>query len=639
MKKASLLSFASMLMLTACGGGSSDGGVSPPIQPPAPGLKACSNATTLNRVAAGGVTFVTEQNYRAQQPAMIYADLGKDSQGLNYQWRQSSGPQLELVASHSPILSFVPTSAGSYEFELSITGPGTSVTASVAINADTDNANPVKLRQDHQVTSGNAVSLRLDRVQGSTLSAIDWCASGANLNVDLSNNERPLFTAPSVSQDTLVELRASGSHNGIAGSDSAWVLITRESSITSGYFDSALARTFPYHSDSPWAADLKACTYSNQLNSSCSISRLPLLGQTANGMDKQAILDRVLVSHQWMGDNFASFLDTVDANSDFANLLQSVTAVVISYDVRPSFYWVVTGAIYLDPEDLWLTPLQRDTINEQPDYRSNFGADLKFLMPWRYVKDNEYASSIVPRTQRSHRSLDELTPDLASLLYHELAHANDFFPRSIHGSLAGPTLLDDYNKRATAKALTSDRLADLYPLGSEEMRSLANVRFRGQAASDTQKAYVPADVSSFFSNDIASDFYAYSTEREDAAMVFEELMMNYRHGVLRDVAVTDSPANPTASTVIVDWGQRGRIGDDALAQRAAFVLEGIFPEWDGTAIVASLPAPIAMQSGQSWLTNLTISPQGANTRAAVSAKPAAEIPLQFSGDRYARPRN
>ncbi|MGS0729032.1 hypothetical protein ACVBKF_22725, partial [Shewanella sp. 0m-11] len=252
--------------------------------------------------------------------------------------------------------------------------------------------------------------------------------------------------------------------------------------------------------------------YSNQLQQSCNISRLPLIGQKS-GIDKQAILDRVLVSHQWMGENFEHFLENLDPNSDFATLLQSVTAVVISYDVRPSFYWVVTGAIYLDPNDLWLLAQERDTINEAPDYRSAFGNDLNFLMPWRYVKNNSYTSYITPRNVRVDRTAEQMMPDLASLLYHELAHANDFFPNSVHASLSGPTLLDDYFRRSDAKQLVSDQLTALYPLNSQEMTNLAEVSFKGETANDPQKAYIAADITSFFSPDRASDYYAYSTKR------------------------------------------------------------------------------------------------------------------------------
>lgn len=40
--------------------------------------------------------------------------------------------------------------------------------------------------------------------------------------------------------------------------------------------------------------------------------------------------------------------------------------------------YFVTGAIYLDAEQLWLSPAQREVIDEQPDYRSSYGATLGY---------------------------------------------------------------------------------------------------------------------------------------------------------------------------------------------------------------------------------------------------------------------
>ena len=50
-------------------------------------------------------------------------------------------------------------------------------------------------------------------------------------------------------------------------------------------------------------------------------------------------------------------------------IMRGVTAIVISYDIRPSFYWQGTGAIYIDPERLWLTTAEQSTIDQTPDYR------------------------------------------------------------------------------------------------------------------------------------------------------------------------------------------------------------------------------------------------------------------------------
>ena len=56
-------------------------------------------------------------------------------------------------------------------------------------------------------------------------------------------------------------------------------------------------------------------------------------------------------------------------------------------------------------------------------------------MPWRYVKDNSYASYYYPEDMRVTRQASDGLYRLASLMYHELAHANDFFAQSTWAKL------------------------------------------------------------------------------------------------------------------------------------------------------------------------------------------------------------
>lgn len=538
-------------LLAACGGGGDSQPDDSVVTPPSTSLARCTDSISpLITTTSSSIRFQTEPNYVAGQSSTIIANiLNRDSQDLTFRWQQIDGPNIALVSQNSPVLAFDTPTSGGYRFSLHVTGSNLDVTREIGINVDPASTGVLNVRQDHQVVEGNNVSLRLGQQSELSAANISWCvASGPDLMVDVSDPFRPLFTAPTVTQDTITRLKVNANVNGNQLSDDVFVLTTSAPAIRSPYFDTPVARTHAYRPDSPYANVLANCVYSNQLNDSCTINTLLLIGQISSDLNRETILNRVLVSHDWMGDNFAAFLAQMDPDSDFARLLQSVTAVVISYDVRPSFYWVVTGAIYLDPNDLWLTSSQRDTINEAPDYRSNFGNDLNFVMPWRYVKDNQYASLGVPITVRANRTLAQINPDLASLLYHELAHANDFFPRSVHATLTGPRLLDDYSRRNANKSLISDQVSKTYPLTSTEMMGLANVSFLGAAASNVQKTYQASDVSTFFSADIASDFYAYSSTREDTAMLFEEAMMSYRYQILRDVAVTNKPAILTANT-------------------------------------------------------------------------------------------
>ncbi|MBE7214881.1 hypothetical protein MK852_07210 [Shewanella benthica] len=651
MRKLNTLTLVSVLALAACGGGSSDGDNNIPIDPPPPNLTRCEQQTQLTVIStSSALEFVTEPSYNANQSAAIVARIaGSDSKGLAFEWGQTAGQSLILKSIKSPILAFQFADAGDYSFSVNISGSGMSFNETINISVSAMTTAQFNVRSDQQVVEGNDVSFRVDRIgvnADEIPSALSWCiAFGPELNIDISNIERPQFKAPAVNSDTIAILRATASVDGETVIDEVLTLITNESAISSPYFDEPVARTFAYRENSSYKSALNSCVYSNQLLSPCTIEQLPLLGQTLSLSEKEKIMERVLVSHRWMGENFETFLDKMDPDSDFALLLQSVTAIVISYDIRPSFYWVVTGAIYLDPTDLWLLAEERDVINEAADFRSAFGNQLGFIMPWRYVKDNAYVSYSSPRELRTDRTMTLMAPDLSSLLFHELAHANDFFPSSIYHTIPvdDQTLLDHYNRRTSAGELISDRVTTLYPLLSDEMYSLADVSFRGETATATQQAYLPSDITGFFSDDNATDYYAYSTSREDTAMLFEEAMMSYRFGIMRDVGITDNPDNATAASITVDWGQRGRIGENSpgstVPQRAAFVINQILPALDGAQLIGNLPSPIQMNQGQSWLDNLTISPQLSQTPQKINATQSAGtkqfIPeLRISGDRH-----
>ena len=93
-------------------------------------------------------------------------------------------------------------------------------------------------------------------------------------------------------------------------------------------------------------------------------------------------------------------------------------------------------------------------------------------------------------------------------------------------------------------------------------------------------------------------------------MLFEELMMFSRYNIVRDVAVTNQPQGETvfADNYIVDWGQRGRIGDEEIKPRVGYVARRVLPSFDADSVIDTLPAPVAMTAGDDWIENLGISP-------------------------------
>lgn len=366
-----------------------------------------------------------------------------------------------------------------------------------------------------------------------------------------------------------------------------------------------MGNTLAANPQSPFAGTLQDCTFSITRSDSCTLGELPLLGSEVREPTIDDVMDRVIVSHAWMGTRFRAVLERMPP--DMLLLLRGVTAVVISSDVRPAFYWTRTGAIYLDPEYLWLTPSERATIPDDPDFRAGFGAALQFAMPWRYVKDNRHAIIRVPRGFEQPRPLEAILVDIGRLLYHELAHANDFFPPERQAGLARHLQVH----QAVVSPIISDDLSLLMPLQSGEMRGLARVRFHGDDATATQSAYTPADVAGFFAPDAATVFYNYSTSREDLAMLFEILMMHARFGVELDHAVTNQPRgdNVTGDDYIVTWGQRNRLGEHSVRERARYAVARLLPEVSLDAYIDALPPPRDMREGESWNANLALDPE------------------------------
>ena len=60
-------------------------------------------------------------------------------------------------------------------------------------------------------------------------------------------------------------------------------------------------------------------------------------------------MDRVLVSHDWVGANFERFLRTHDPDGDLRRMLAAVTAITMGTRSATSFY-TPTSTVNLDAE-------------------------------------------------------------------------------------------------------------------------------------------------------------------------------------------------------------------------------------------------------------------------------------------------
>ena len=617
-----LISSLTALVLAACGSGDSStpapapGPVMPPSIAPSP---TCTGTGTYSIVADASVAV-------GKAAGAVLA--GCTGAVTNVQWTQTAGPTVTLLSNKSQAIGFEPQTAGAYSFSVAfIDAVGAQQTANVSVSAVAPSAAvAVLVRVDHAARKGGNVSLRAWPALASGETNTWAQTSGPQVTLDTSDPNRVLFVAPQVTRDTALTFRVTRRlANSATDTDDVFVLIENyaqappdpSGSLPFVFSDLHVSRTHPYRPGGPFAGALVRCTYEANLQYTggaanlCPLSTLPFLDQTTAGAvpTVDQIMDRVVVSHDWMGETFEQLLRT-QASQDMLRLFNGVTAIVIGAQVRPSFYYALTGAIYLDAENFWLTAAQRDVINEAPDFRSDFDRDLMYSGVWRYTQNSQNIFVPFPATSRISRDVSYLLAEAGWLLYHELAHASDFLPPSVRPSLNNSlSAWGNISPRYQAQQLPSDQVTASFPLQSAQLASLAQVKFFGATADATQRAYTPNDVANFFAADRATDEYSYSTTREDTAMTFEEFMMVRNHLWHRDVAITDKigPAT-TSGNLIVRFGQRGRIGEAGIKPRAQLAVQALAPwvlQADPNA-VTNLPAPIAMRAGDSWSSNLIV---------------------------------
>ena len=349
----------------------------------------------------------------------------------------------------------------------------------------------------------------------------------------------------------------------------------------------------------PIANTLINCTVLMTEDNLCSFNQIPLLGMETSAPTVDQIMDRVLVSHDWMAVRMRDVFAQMPP--ELLLIMRGITAIVISYDIPPSFYWSGSGAIYIDPDRLWLSTVEQLTIDPTPDYRADLGNVFQFYMPGRYVANGD------TDIRSLNRDLNSISMRLAGLFYHELAHANDFYPP---GSLATIDRTVPMYMAAATRGLPSNLLQGTFPLTSVLMNRLAGVSFRSDTVRLADQSLTAEDVAAEFQLDVANDFYNYSSSREDLAMLFEEVMMYYSYGLDRDVAVTDLPANlEFCSQLRVAWGQRNRVAQTNILPRATLILEAVLPEF-AAAVTLQLDdvVPTQMRVDEDFCANILVSP-------------------------------
>ena len=338
------------------------------------------------------------------------------------------------------------------------------------------------------------------------------------------------------------------------------------------------------------------------LNSeSCDVSDIkPIGANLSTDVSLADIENRLVVSHDWMASSFLAALEEIN-DQDLLNLFKPINSIVLSYDTRPSFYHSYTASIYIDPRYLWRDSMEWDTIYEQDDYRSSYQTEFTFDSFWRYVDSNTNSYVTWSNSFNSYyntRTSAQIAPGLFRLLAHELAHANDFLPAELLSSLgSNGEIYSDYISSATH---IHDDLNYESPLTSDLLFEAAKIAYQGSDMTDLIRNTSAAEAGNAFKDDGALALYAYSASAEDVAMLFEAFMMYKKYGAIRDVAFVDIPAeeSPSCSEYIVKWGQRNRLADSYVKERAILVANMILDR-DITLELSSSQA-INMEPGIDW---------------------------------------
>lgn len=313
-------------------------------------------------------------------------------------------------------------------------------------------------------------------------------------------------------------------------------------------------------------------TVATAYNDYCSLKDLTYIGQDSSRPSLETIRSRIHASQPWMEQRFMEFLE--DMPPATLSLMKSITGVVINKDVRPSHFNALTGAMYVDPGHLWLTAEELASVSTDADYREEYAAQFEFTHIWRYVKDNQHYAPASNSVQS--RSRTQVFGEFASLLFHELAHANDFVSSSTLASLDETYAPYDV---VVQYVPLSYELSQEYPLTSTQLHDLGQVFFQGAEATDALKSLSGEEVGNLFYFDQANDFYSYSHGAEDLAMLFEEFMMRTYFDVQRDVAFVEIPEAATdCDQVKIAWGQRDRILNTAVRTRLRYVLARLSPD-------------------------------------------------------------
>lgn len=335
----------------------------------------------------------------------------------------------------------------------------------------------------------------------------------------------------------------------------------------------------------------------------CKISELGFIASDSRGKpSKEEIMSRVIASEPWMKNNFEKMLSEMP--DDIFYMAKRATGFALVKGLKPAFFSTVTGAIYIDPDYLYLAG-QPGEPNQSIDARGEYHSQMPFLQGGFYI-DSNGNDFIEPDPYI--RSFSDSVVYLNRLLFHELTHANDVFATVNAPQQPNDTPAIIAERNINSHATLSQRLYAYSPLIDPVLRNIANAMQWGDPGLiSIAKMTSAEEVFDRLIGSYATDLYGFvdygeKMHLEDAAMLAEEALMHIHYFATRLIVVMDNVPNPYGYSLIAvdcfDYRAEGFYGQYAgkvahVSDRANFILEGLSlsPATQETArnILQSLP--------------------------------------------------
>lgn len=341
------------------------------------------------------------------------------------------------------------------------------------------------------------------------------------------------------------------------------------------FFDE-IGAVHAYEKDHSFVSSIEKCPYSIKASDLCSLEELPFIAQLSDDWGIEEIGQRVVVTKDWMGQRFLELLKELKDDKDLMKMFGAVTGIVISSKLSSSFYYSGNGFIYLEPDYLYLNKEELKSIQGPLDPRSGRASKLSFRKTWFYFKNNKMITNNTYDKEIKKYSL-------LRLLYHELAHANDFFPfYSLSDvNIDEKNLLNfSYNYKfidSSHKTSSFEKLDSILLKRVENYINSGDVEYQIFVESLSVE-----DIASSFKDGSASDTYNYYNRYENFAMKLEELLMLKNHSIYRYIMFSDVEKNidKSFSEFTFYWSQRGRILKDDILEDSLNLYQSIFPDAD-----------------------------------------------------------